>query len=142
MKVCCAEHDHMVKAFASHRTDHTLHADVLPGRPRGRWSIQDTKPTQASLHDVAIDGILISYQVPWRRIPREGLGHLPLHPLGRWVRRHGVVNALPAAMRKNYQTVEQLEADRRRDKHIRGGDAVRVGCAGTSPSSDAVAGDA
>src|SRR5262249_23082352 len=102
MKVCFAEHDHVVKALASHRTDQTLHVGVLPGRPRGGWSIPDTKATQASLHDVAIDGISISYQVFGRRVPREGLGHLPRHPLGSWVHRDGVVSELSPAAREKH----------------------------------------
>jgi len=31
MKVCFTEHDHVVKALTSYRTDQTLHVDVLPG---------------------------------------------------------------------------------------------------------------
>src|SRR5262249_60957828 len=42
------------------------------------------------------------------------------------MRRYGVVNELPPAVRKKYQTLEQLEADRRHDKQIRGGNARRL----------------
>ena len=71
---------------------------------------------------MAIDGISISHQVSWRRVPREGLTHLLRNPLGRWMRRYGVVNELPSAMSEKYQAVEQLEADRRHDEHVYGGD--------------------
>src|SRR5262249_29419602 len=42
---------------------------------------------------------------------------------GRWMRRYGVVNELPPAVRKNHQTVEQLETDRRHDEQVRGGNS-------------------
>jgi hypothetical protein len=42
------------------------------------------------------------------------------------MRRYGVVNELPPAVRKKYQTVEQLEADRRHNEQIRGGNSRRL----------------
>src|SRR5215813_10149270 len=78
---------------------------------------------QTSPHDVAVDGVSISHQISWRRVPRERLGHLPSNPLGRWMCRYCVVNELPPAVRKKHQTVEQLEADRRHDEQICGGNS-------------------
>jgi hypothetical protein len=37
------------------------------------------------------------------------------------MRRYGMVNELPPAVRKKHQTVEQFEADRGHDEQIRGG---------------------
>ena len=42
------------------------------------------------------------------------------------MRRYGVVDELPPAVRKKHQTVEQLEADRRHDEQIRGGNSRRM----------------
>src|SRR6516162_4276603 len=116
MKVCFTEHDQMVKALAPYRADQTLHVGVLPGRPPRGWSIPDTQRTQASPHDLAIDGVSISHQISRRRVPWERLGDLPGNPRRRRMRRDRVVNKLPPAVRHEHQTVEQLETDRRHDE--------------------------
>src|SRR4029434_407244 len=67
--------------------------------------------------DLPIDGISISHQISWRGVPRERLSHLPRHPLGGRMRRYSVVNELPAAVRKNYQTVEIVEERVRECRH-------------------------
>jgi hypothetical protein len=116
----------MIKAFTPCRTNQTLHICVLPGRPQRSWSIPDSQRAQASPHDVAVDGVSIAHQISWRCVPRERLGRLPSNPLGRWMRRYGVVNELPPAMSENHQTVKQLEADRRHDEQICGGNSRRL----------------
>ena len=112
---------HMQIEGASYRTDQTLRIGVLPGRPRGRRSVPNTQRTPASPHDTAIDAVSISHEASWRRFPRAGLAHLLRNPRGRWMRRYGMMNELSPAVCKKHQTVEQLEADRRHDEHIRGG---------------------
>jgi hypothetical protein len=42
------------------------------------------------------------------------------------MRRYGVVNELPPAVSKKHKTVKQLEADRRHDEEIRGGNSIRM----------------
>src|SRR5690242_17967210 len=116
-----AQYNHMVSAFAPHGADQTLRVGVLPGRPRRSWSITDPQRAQTSPYDVAIDGISISHQISWRCVPWERFGHLSSNPLGRRMRRHGVVNELSPAVRKKHQTVEQFEADRGDDEQIRRG---------------------
>jgi hypothetical protein len=74
---------------------------------------------QASSHDMAIDAVSISHQMSWRCVPRERFGHLLRNPLGRWMRRYGVVNELSPPVCKKHQAVSRWPsehgADRGRD---------------------------
>jgi hypothetical protein len=83
-------HDHVFKALVPYRTDQTFfYVGVLPGRSRRRRSISDTQPTQASPHDVAIDGVSRRTRYLDAVFHGRGLGHLSRNPLGRWMRRYG-----------------------------------------------------
>lgn len=63
--------------------------------------VEDAQRAQPSLHDAAIDGVSISHQISWRRVPRERLGHLPRRVLSistmgreRYTIRHPAPNIL------------------------------------------------
>jgi|SRR5579871_5664096 len=73
-----------------------------------------------------LDSIAIPHQIAWRCIPSERLSDLSGNPLRRRMRRYGIVNELPSAVLKEYQTAEQLESDRRHDKQVSGGDPCRM----------------
>src|ERR1051326_7470974 len=77
-------------------------------------------------HDPAVDGVPITPQIPWCRVPRERLRHLSSNPLGRWVRRYGMVKEFPATVRKEHQAVQQLEANGRHDEHVGSSNPCRM----------------
>jgi hypothetical protein len=75
---------------------------------------------------MTIGGIVISDQVAGRFIPREGIGDLASDPLRRWIGYYAERYQPPPLVPENDQNEEQLEADRRRDQEVHGGDAGRM----------------
>jgi hypothetical protein len=123
-KVRLARHDHVISAFASYRTDQTLHVGVLPGRPQlvdpgcpARAAVASRRGHRSRL-DLAPDILALC--------PTETPRSSPSNPFGAWMRRYGVVNELPPAMSEKHQAVEQLEADRGHDEQVRGGNSRRM----------------
>src|SRR5512141_2688221 len=75
---------------------------------------------------MAVRGVSIPDEIPRRLLPREGLGDLAGDPVGRGVGRHVDPYQLASPKPDDHQTIEQLEAGRRHDEHVRGADVRGV----------------
>ena len=108
-KMPLAEHDNMVQAIASDRTDRPFTISILPRRSRRGWPIPDAHRPKAADEDVAVDSIAVTDDVSRRYFPTIGLGELARNPLSRWVRGHSQPQDLAAIVMEYQQPVEQSE---------------------------------
>src|SRR6266481_8761945 len=95
-EVALAEHNNVVKAFPSDRTDRPFTISILPRRSgRGR-PIPNAHRPKAVDEDVTIGGVAVTDDVSRRSFPTIGLGELARNPFSRWVRSHSQPQHLPA----------------------------------------------
>src|SRR3989442_993714 len=71
-----SQHDHMIQAVASDRSDQPLHVGPLPGAGRSGEHFLDAQALDSLAKVIPIDLIPVSQQVTWRRIFWKGLHHL------------------------------------------------------------------
>ena len=63
------DHDDVIEAFASNRSDDVLGEGILPGRPRGDEDLAHPQAFHPPYESVAVDGVPISEQVLRRPPP-------------------------------------------------------------------------
>ena len=105
------EHDQMIKAFATDRSDDSLDVRALPRRAEGNDDFLDAHVLDSILELVAVDAIAITNHVSWGCVMRERLDDLLRRPLGRWIRCDVEVD-YHAAMMAEYDEAKQ-DAKRR-----------------------------
>src|SRR5665213_1927830 len=79
-KVPFAKHDDMVDAFPTDRADEPFDIGVLPGRARRCRSISDAERPKAPGHDLTINAISITNEVPRSMLPAARLRELSSNP--------------------------------------------------------------
>src|SRR5437899_11517173 len=97
------EHDNMVQAIASDRTDRPFTMSVLPRRSRRGWPIPNAHRPKAADEDVTVDRVAVTNDVSRRYFPTTGLGELARNPFSRWVRGHSQPQHLAAVVSQNPQ---------------------------------------
>jgi len=97
-KMPLAEHDNMVQAIASDRTDRPFTISILPRRSRRGWPIPNAHRPKAADEDVTVDGVAVTDDVSRRYVPTIGLGELARNPFSRWVRSHSQPQDLAAIL--------------------------------------------
>src|SRR5260370_27309609 len=95
-KMPLAEHDNMVQAIASDRTDRPFTISILPRRSRCGWPIPNAHRPKAADEGVTVGGVAVTNDVSRRHFPTIGLGELVRNPFSRWVR--GQPQHLPAVV--------------------------------------------
>ena len=75
-KMPLAEHDNMVQAIASDRTDHPFTISILPRRSRRGRPIPNAHRPKAADEDVTVDGVAVTDDVSRRSFPTIGLDEL------------------------------------------------------------------
>ena len=103
------EHDNMVQAVASDRTDRPFTISILPRRSRCGWPIPNAHRPKAADKDVTVDGIAVTNDILRRYFPTIGLGELVRNPFSRWVRGHSQPQDLAAIVMQYQQPIEQSE---------------------------------
>jgi len=94
-KMPLPEHDDMVQAIASDRTDRPFTISILPRRPRRGWPIPNAHRPKAADEDLGVDRVAVTNNVSRRHFPTVSLGELVRNPFGRRARSHS--QRLPAA---------------------------------------------
>src|SRR5256714_13112793 len=77
-----AEHNNMVKAIPSDRTDQPLRISVLPWRSWRDRPIPYTHCSKPPDDDIAIDAIPIANDISWHLLPAVSFGQLTGNPMG------------------------------------------------------------
>src|ERR1700676_3783566 len=108
-EVSLAEHNNVVKAFPSDRTDQPFSISILPRGARRGWPITNAHRPKAADEDVTVDGVAVTNDVSRRYFPTIGLGELARNPFRRRVRGHSQPQDLAAIVMQYQQPVEQSE---------------------------------
>jgi len=114
-----AEHNDMVKAIPSDRTDEPLRMSVLPWRSWCDRPIPNA--ANATNKGIAIDTIPIANDILRRLLPAVGL-----NPLGARMRGHAQPQNLTAGMPQDQKSIQQTKRYRGDHEQIDRRDAVRV----------------
>src|SRR6476620_7692736 len=86
-EVALAEHDNVVKAFPSDRTDQPFGISVLPWGTRQRRLIANAHGSNPSDENVTIDCIAIADQIAEKLLPSAGFRYLVCDPFRGRMRR-------------------------------------------------------
>ena len=119
------DHD-MVQALSPDRANESFDVSILPGRSRRGWSVPNAHGSEASRYGMAVRGVSVPDEVSGCLIPGEGLGDLAGDPFGGRIGGDVDPHLVASLKLDDHQSIEQLEANGRHDKHINGGDVRRV----------------
>jgi hypothetical protein len=110
----------MIEALSPDRSDQPFCKAVLPGRPRRFGLFADAHGTNAAQGDGAIDAIVVSDQIAWCLIPREGLGELSCDPFRRRILCRVDPDQISAVQPDYDKGIMQLEPDGRDHEQVHG----------------------
>src|SRR5713101_4188736 len=79
-EVPLSEHNNVVKAFPSDRTDQPFGISILPRGAWRRWSVANAHRSKSSDEDIAIGLIAIADQIVGSPFPAEGFRNLICNP--------------------------------------------------------------
>src|SRR6266705_6659377 len=98
-----SQHDHVIQAVTSNRSDQPLHVGPLPWAGRSREDFLYAHALDSLVKLTPIDLVPISQQVTWCGIFGKGLDHLLSGPPSRGMLRHIKVNHTPTVMSQHHQ---------------------------------------
>jgi hypothetical protein len=114
------DHDDVIEAFASNRTDDALGERILPGRPRGDEDLVHPQASHPPYEDVAVDGVPIAEQVLGRGVFREAFDQSLGGPGGGGVVGDVDLDEFSPGVSKNQEAEEQVEGEGRDDEEVDG----------------------
>src|SRR5882762_1796267 len=123
-EVPLSEHNNVVKAFPSDRTDQPFGTSILPRGAWRRWSVANAHRSKSSDEDIAIGPIAIADQIVGSPFPAESFRNLICNPFCGRMRSDAEPYDLSSAVPHDQQAVEQTKRDCRHDEQIHRGDAV------------------
>src|SRR5882672_8542049 len=123
-EVPLSEHNNVVKAFPSDRTDQPFGTSILPRGAWRRWSVANAHRSKSSDEDIAIGPIAIADQIVGNLFPAESFRNLICNPFCGRMRCDAEPYDLSSAVPHDQQSIEQTKRDCRHDEQIHRGDAV------------------
>src|ERR1700682_2984258 len=123
-EVPLSEHNNVVKAFPSDRTDQPFGISILPRGAWRRWSVANAHRSKSSDEDIAIGPIAIADQIVGSPFPAESFRDLICDPFRGWMRCDAKPQNMSPAVPHDQQSIEQAKRDCRHDKQIHSRDAV------------------
>jgi hypothetical protein len=123
-EVPLSEHNNVVKAFPSDRTDQPFGISILPRGAWRRWSVANAHRSKSSDEDIAIGPIAIADQIVGSPFPAESFRNLICNPFCGRMRCDAEPYDLSSAVPHDQQSIEQTKRDCRHDEQIHRGDAV------------------
>src|SRR3979409_431648 len=106
-KVALAEHDNVVKAFPSDRTDQPFGISVLPWGTRRRRLIANAHRSNPSDENVTIRAIPIADQIAGKLLPSAGFCYLVCDPFRGRMRRYSEPYDLSPHITHDQKTINQ-----------------------------------
>src|SRR6267154_1969457 len=122
-EVPLSEHNNVVKAFPSDRTDQPFGVSILPRGAWRRWSVANAHRSKSSDEDIAIGLIAIADQIVGSPFPAEGFRNLICNPFCGRMRCDAEPYDLSSAVPHDQQSIKQTKRDCRHDEQIHRGDA-------------------
>ncbi len=121
-EVPLSEHNNVVKAFPSDRTDQPFGTSILPRGAWRRWSVANANRSKSSDEDIAIGPIAIADQIVGAR--SQPKANLICNPFCGRMRCDAEPYDLSSAVPHDQQSIEQTKRDCRHDEQIYRSDAV------------------
>src|SRR5258707_15353695 len=118
-EVPLSEHNNVVKAFPSDRTDQPFGVSILP-----RGAVANAHRSKSSDEDIAIGLIAIANQIVGSPFPAESFRNLICNPFCGRMPCDAEPYDLSSAVPHDQQSIEQMKRDCRHDEQIHRGDAV------------------
>src|SRR6266436_8563285 len=125
-KMPLSEHNNVVKAFPSDRTDQPLGASILPRGAWRRWSVANAHRSKSSDENFAIGPIAIADQIVGSPFPAESFRNLICDPFCGRMRCDAEPYDLSSAVPHDQQSIEQTKRDCRHDEQIYRSDPIRM----------------
>src|SRR5882672_1671008 len=121
-----AEHNNVVKAFPSDRTDQPFSICVLPRGARRRRSIADAYRSESADKDLTIGAVPVTNEIAGSLFPPACLRDLICDPFCVWMRCDAKPQNMSPAVPHDQQSIEQAKRDCRHDEHIHRSDPISV----------------
>src|SRR5260221_6572497 len=125
-EVPLSEHNNVVKAFPSDRTDQPFGVSILPRGAWRRWSVANAHRSKSSDEDNAIGPIAIADQIVGSPFPAESFRNLICNPFCGRMRCDAEPYDLSSAVPHDQQSIEQTKRDCRHDEQIYRSDPIRM----------------
>lgn len=113
-----AEHDDVIEAFATNRTDQPLDVGILPRTMKRDPNVYEADSFNAVGELAAVDAIVVADEILRRGVKRKGFADLLSRPRRRWVSRDVEMKDAPSIGRQDEQDVQQTKRRRRHDEEI------------------------
>src|ERR1700674_5341749 len=125
-EVALAEHNDVVKAFPSDRTDQPFSISILPRGARRRRSIADAYRSESADKNLTISAVPVTNEIAGNLFPAAGFRDLICDPFCGWMRCDAKPQNMSPAVPHDQQSIEQAKRDCRDDEHIHRSDPVSV----------------
>src|SRR4029434_8943803 len=112
------DHNDVIEAFPSNRSDDALGEGILPGRPRSDENLAHPQAFHPSCEHVAVDCVPITEQVLGRSLLREALDQLVGGPGGGGVVGNVDMDEFSTVVSENQEPEEQAEGERRDNEEV------------------------
>src|SRR5258708_10049295 len=119
-----AEHNNVVKAFPSDRTDQPFGICVLPRGTRRCWPVANAYRSESADKDLTIGPVPVTNEIARSLLPPACLRDLICDPFCGWMRCDAKPQNMSPAVPRDQQSIEQAKRDCRHDKQIHRRDAV------------------
>src|SRR5258708_9071653 len=106
-EVPLSEHNNVVKAFPSDRTDQPFGVCILPRGAWRRWSVANAHRSKSSDEDIAIGLITIADQIVGSPFPAEGFRNLICNPFCGRMRCDAEPYDLSSAVPHDQQSIDE-----------------------------------
>src|SRR6202022_835063 len=125
-EVSLAEHNNVVKAFPSDRTDQPFGISILPRGTRRCWSVANAYRSESADKDLTIGPVPVTNEIAGRLFPAACLRDLICDPFSGWMRCDAKPQNMSPAVPHDQQSIEQVKRDCRHDEHIHRSDPISV----------------
>src|SRR6202045_3135615 len=123
-EVALAEHNNVVKAFPSDRTDQPFGICILPRGARRRRSIADAYRSESADKNLTIGAVPVTNEIAGSLFPPACFRDLICDPFCGWMRCDAKPQNMSPTVPHDQQSIEQAKRDCRHDKQIHRRDAV------------------
>src|ERR1700756_2169836 len=125
-EVPLSEHDNVVKAFPSDRTDQSFGTSILPRGARRRGSIADAYRSESADKNLTISAVPVTNEIAGSLFSTAGFRDLICDPFCGWMRCDAKPQNMSPAVPHDQQSIVQAKRDCRQDEHIDRSNPVRV----------------
>src|ERR1700680_1914086 len=115
-EVPLSEHNNVVKAFPSDRTDQPFGISILPRGARRRRSIADAYRSESADKDLTIGPVPVTNEIAGSLFPATCFRELICDPFCGWMRCDAKPQNMSPTVPHDQQSIEQAKRDCRHDK--------------------------